>query len=965
MTATFLQSIDIYELSNQKDKQAESETMIVHPENIQETTPLENQHHKEQLPPYTEQDQVMLPDTDSLLKTNEDYLSQKVNDVTSSSTVTESDLLENDLSASPLQSLVDFSKSTLVLQRLVVVRDIPALLPVISAEQAIDTVLPIIVQLSKDSDDAVKELLAGELDKIMYFYYMNWPPDFSTDIVNDKPHTPRSSFAFTIISLLLSQNASLTSAMQQSLVTVAMELAETPPNSARYQLHQTILQKEIFEDILGGLTTLFRFKQASANTTSEDENNRDSISKHTTINTELFLNHDNSITNLAKMVYSMLLTALAQTFGSTGYAEKTVPIIEMLAKDSMFYVRKEVAISLGSLATVIPLSMTIERLIPLYSDLSADKIWHVRKACVITLPLLCETMPDNLKEKMAVDSVHLFKKDDSKSVYNTLADIVGELITKFLPKDWKETGQPGNVPEELLTFFLSLGKPVIANANFVYKSDSECIYSCAYSFPAVVLTMGADYWDSHLKDAYIALAKDYQLRVRCTLACSLHEIARIIGFERTKSDLVHIFALYLMDLDIVKQGVLEHLSEFLSVLDVDTRNDYVPILIEVWDSVMNNWHLREILTIQLQDMARLFDASRVIEYILPLAIKACHDEYAAVREACVDIFPVILDIVKKSVHEGDKEVSAICETRAGREKDEELSEKQQQALALLNYVVERLEELVHSSNYRTRLVFAQICRCLLEAGISSVDFASFFLPRVSLLARDPVVNVRIAISRMALSMLSIDGYIKELEEVTFDVPNYSTTPRQIVQEMLYCLSTDSDSDVRSFVVDHVSSEMLKDLEVTQNNTSTKNKLKEDFTLRNASLLSPPESVIHIDLSFDRCQEDSELIYTKEVTRPISNLAEEDNVDDFALTESPMDIVNEISESWIDTSYQKDDKDNICTKHDELLIVQEDQDGDLIMTVDDHAFDKADFNEPVQITSSQIVLKKISHVDSST
>ena len=54
---------------------------------------------------------------------------------------------------------------------MVVVRDISTLLPEISAEQAINIVLPIIVQLSKDPEDAVKELLAGELDKIMYYYY--------------------------------------------------------------------------------------------------------------------------------------------------------------------------------------------------------------------------------------------------------------------------------------------------------------------------------------------------------------------------------------------------------------------------------------------------------------------------------------------------------------------------------------------------------------------------------------------------------------------------------------------------------------------------------------------------------------------------------------------------------------------------------------------------------------------------
>ncbi|KAI8353612.1 armadillo-type protein [Choanephora cucurbitarum] len=636
------------------------------------------------------------------------------------------------------------------------------------------------------------------------------------------------------------------------------------------------------------------------------------------------------------MIYSMLLTALAQTFGSTGYVEKSLPIIEMLAKDSMFYVRKEVAVSLGSLAATAPLSIILERLIPLYSDLSIDKIWHVRRACVFILPLLCEAMPDNLKEKTAIDSINLFKRDDSKSVHNALADIIGELISKFLPIDWKETGQPGHVPEELLHFFLSLGKPAISNSNHTFKSESEFLYSCAYNFPAVVLTAGVGYWGSHLKSTYLALAKDYQLKVRCTLACSLHEIARVIGPERTKSDLVHIFALYLMDLDSVKQGVLEHISEFLSILDPDTRNEYIPILAEVWDGVMNNWHLREILTIQLQDMARLFDASRVTEHILPLAIRACHDEYAAVREACVDIFPVILDIVKRAVDESGEEASIM----------QRGNDKQQQALIMLNHVIERLEELVHSPSYRTRLVFAQICRCLLEAGISPVDFASFFLPRVSLLARDPVVNVRIAISRMMLTMISIDGYMKELESAPFDDTLEDITPHQMIQDILYYLSTDSDSDVRSFIVEHVPLEMLRNLKVAQIETPE----KDDIALDIDSLSLPPDLPAHFILPFGKSLEDPVLEEMKEMPHSIGK---EGDSDDVASVESPMDIVdeNQFDEENIDTSDQKYTKDNELAEHSSLVIEQKDYDGDLIMAIDDSLFEGTGFEESQQASST--------------
>lgn len=274
--------------------------------------------------------------------------------------------------------------------------------------------------------------------------------------------------------------------------------------------------------------------------------------------------------------------------------------------------------------------------LPLYLKLSVDTIWHVRRSCVFALPFLCEVLPTEVKITIAVDGVELFKNDVSRNVRNSLADITGEMISKFLPDDWKETGNPGKVPEELLDFFLSLGNTT-TSANQMFKMDTERIYNCAYNYPAVVLTAGADFWDSHLKVTYLNLTKDYQLKVRRTFAYSLHDIARIIGPERTERDLVQIFALYLMDLDDVKQGVLEHLSEFLSALAISSRNEYIPILAEVWDGVMSNWHLRDILASQLRDIARLFDASRVVEHILPLAIRACQDEFAAVRETAVEI----------------------------------------------------------------------------------------------------------------------------------------------------------------------------------------------------------------------------------------------------------------------------------------------------------------------------------------
>ncbi|RCH88886.1 Serine/threonine-protein phosphatase 4 regulatory subunit 1 [Rhizopus stolonifer] len=801
---------------------------------------------------------------------------------------------------------------------------------------------------------------------------MNAPPSFNKEDDN-KPHMPQNTFAPMIIDFLLDQNTTLASITQQSVVAVATELADTPKDSDRYRLNHDILNYEIFDGIVVQLIHIFKGKETKEDEEEEGITGKDSptitpdtlVTNNSSIqlngvkdttnkakkeelitNNDLSIeissgtnvllkNYDNGGVNLAKMSCLMLVSALAQAFGSNEFTEQVLPIIESLVADSMLYVRKEAAAAIGNVALVAPPSVVVKRLLPLYLTLSVDTIWHVRKSCVFTLPLLCEALPYEIKKKVAVDSVELFKNDASRNVRNSLSDIMGELISKFLPPDWKETGRSGDVPKPLLEFFISLGNTTVSNANQMFKVDTERIHSCAYNFPAVVLTAGRDYWDSHFKDTYLVLTKNYQLKVRRTFAYSLHEIARVIGPERTERDLVQIFALYLMDLDDVKQGVLEHLFDFLSVLDVSSRNEYIPILAEVWDGVMNNWHLRNILTSQLRDIAMLFDASRVVEHILPLAIRTCHDEYAGVRETGVDIFPTILDIVKRTVDEGGENLSFIGDENVEEEEDQFI-QKQKYALALLSHVMEKLDELVRLPGYRTRLI--------------PTDFASFFLPRIALLAKDPVVNVRIAVSKAMQTLCSIDGYKQDLEAIAYldEVAlEENSSPCQMLQDILHYLSTDEDSDVRFYISEFVSEKLVEDLQITSTRendwvqTEATNKKQAEF------VSSPPDLPAHLILPSAHSQEysnndpmmtdaektiESVALSPKEVFDALS----EDYMDETASVESPMEIVedNDINDTKEGHSVmlhsKMNDQEVSSFPQDSVSIEDHDYDGDLIM-----------------------------------
>ncbi|KAI8068870.1 armadillo-type protein [Thamnidium elegans] len=862
--------------------------------------------------------------------------------------VVEDDELLIGITLAPLERLERFSTSKMVLQRLVVTRELSNTIHDISLLDAVNIVLPIIIQLGKDQDDTVKEALAGELDKIIYFYYEYAPPLLNESDDDKQLHIPANTFASTVIEFLLDQNTTLASIAQQSIVTVAAGLADTPKESEKYQFHQYLLHHEIFEGIILGLMDIVNNGNNQEEHDDENKTHDKSATTISSVTSTVVKQYDDGGINLAKMVCLMLISALAHVFGPEGSTEKFLPIVESMVSDPMFYVRKEAAAAVGSLSAAVTPETTLEKLLPLYSKLSVDTIWHVRRSCVFALPFLCEVLPEDIKVTIAVEGVELFKNDVSRNVRNSLADITGEMISKFLPADWKESGKSGKVPEELLDFFLSLGNAT-TSANQMFKTDTERIHNCAYNYPAVVLTAGVHYWDTHLKDTYLNLTKDYQLKVRRTFAYSLHDIARIIGAERTERDLVQIFALYLMDLDEVKQGVLEHLAEFLNVLATSSRNEYIPILAEVWDGVMSNWHLRDILALQLRDIARLFDASRVVEHILPLAIRACHDEFAAVRETGVEIFPVILDIVKRVVDEDGESLSQIDETET---ETENVADRQQKyALALLNHVMEKLDDLVRSSTYRTRLVFTQICRSLLDAGIHPADFASFFLPRLINLAKDPVVNVRIATSRTIQTLCCIAGYRQDLEVITqVEVADSELSPSQMLDQILYYLSTDKDRDVRYYVSSFITEACLEGYEKRR----AEQEAKELAIKENA--MAPPSLPEHLVMMH------SPLLSTLEEEEEDIPIQDDDDEKIYHSTESPMDIVDDYDDIEDMPLTGNMASDYECTKDDEDQVIPfidlQNNNNNTAMEEDDIMMELASDNHEVTEKAQHVYLSKI-------
>lgn len=99
-----------------------------------------------------------------------------------------------------------------------------------------------------------------------------------------------------------------------------------------------------------------------------------------------------------------------------------------------------------------------------------------------------------------------------------------------------------DIDSSLIKHFLSMGDPRHSGSN------NDNTFHCAFNFPAVIFTLGAERWDE-LKTLYFTLIRDTQWRVRRSLSYSIHEIAGILGPEITFKELLPIVDLLLKDIN--------------------------------------------------------------------------------------------------------------------------------------------------------------------------------------------------------------------------------------------------------------------------------------------------------------------------------------------------------------------------------------------------------------------------------
>ncbi|KAF9190562.1 Serine/threonine-protein phosphatase 4 regulatory subunit 1, partial [Haplosporangium sp. Z 767] len=715
------------------------------------------------------------------------------------------------------QSQYDFHRSFLA-------REMITLLPHMETQQAITHLIPTIRDFSLDAMDSVRECLATQLDKIILYFLKNTVIDrnikepvsmesYSQDCDNNKalqehehpgppPTLPHGTFTPVFMNLLLDQNAGIAHQTRLAIVTVAENIPEE------------VMESEILNGVIAGLEKLYN-PYGGDDLDLDQENEEELFSSNR--------DEQDGEAELGKMLVVVLLTSLARVLGPERCTRIVIPRLEKFMNYSQFYVRKEIVMALGALCKIVSQEVVVERLLPIYDLFVQDDTWHIRRACCTVLASFISSLPVEMKAKKVEEIYDAFSVDVSRSVQNSIMEVLGEVIAGF---------EREQVPDSLLTYFLDMGQHPM--------NEHERAVMCAFSFPAVILTAGRSKWEL-MKPVYMRLAGTFRSPIRRSLACSLHEVARILGPELADRDLAMAFSDCLVAEDEVREGVLGHVADFIACLSPKCRSEAIRGLENVWNDLeqSSNWRLRDSLTAQLAGLCDIADGDDILKSLFPLSVKACTDSVSTIRESGVMTFPALWEAstrlgavshVSEVAQEPllkDEDTPVLMVKNQDPLEDVEMEDvsgdlndqscngevagvpEQQQQSPLLTQessdiasvqanlgpspmnplkekIISQTKDFAIHGGFRSRVVAVQIIQSLLDQGISSEDFETHFLPLLTeRLSKDSVVNIRIWVARVVTWILD-SGY-------------YGDKPVCLeLQELHWALQQDPDRDVRIY-----------------------------------------------------------------------------------------------------------------------------------------------------------------------
>ncbi|KAF7966081.1 hypothetical protein HWV62_40190 [Athelia sp. TMB] len=446
--------------------------------------------------------------------------------------------------------------------------------------------------------------------------------------------------------------------------------------------------------------------------------------------------------------------------------------VERVGQDQVYWVRREASFALGALAKIVPhevvvlslvchakqrRSLALETMVPLAADESAPVRLGVLEALGEVLHTFREDEGGPPEELLRLfmgrpeDRRLREEKEPTPTLIEQLAKHAVWGAVQQAPKTGlPEFEKPPHSEEE---------EPPIES---FYKDPSRPLI-CAFNYPAVALTLGRQRWNE-LVDLYQSLAKDDTLKVRRTLSASLGEMAKIIGPDFAKRDLLPVWRNSIQSPDDgeTRLKAIEAIETFVNALDSGNGREEVPeTLLDTWrDGKLEGWRERRCAVGAILPLARAVGEAQpgVIIGLLKLSLA---DSVAGVREEAISILP---------------QIWALFENHSSTLRDLELE----------------ISTLAHSPSFRGRMTYIASQQGLVFPGTSTKParkIDAIFWRELKTLASDPIIGVRITLAR----------FVGLLRRHFLRIPQ-SIMP-DALNDLVAVLSKDDAKEVRSFVAD--------------------------------------------------------------------------------------------------------------------------------------------------------------------
>lgn len=176
------------------------------------------------------------------------------------------------------------------------------------------------------------------------------------------------------------------------------------------------------------------------------------------------------------------------------------------------------------------------------------------------------------------------------------------------------------------------------------SQNKDVCYHASFNFPAFIFVFGEDEWP-RFQSLYHKLTKINDPRIKKTLSCSIHELAKILGPKYTELDLLPCLERFLKDKATdIKMAALKNMHVFLKVISIEKRSTFMKYIVQTFDdSAKAEWRLKQVLASNLGKYAELFEKDLVYHEFLPMFFKFCSDNVARVSYAVCDaLCPILL-----------------------------------------------------------------------------------------------------------------------------------------------------------------------------------------------------------------------------------------------------------------------------------------------------------------------------------